>query len=92
VYLREVSGWKKCVLSLLLIRPLKCHHCYHKFHLPWLLTLGERLTPPPSKRTAVVPPASHSYAARYAAAMQHRASVAGEKRAGAKPSRGADAA
>jgi hypothetical protein len=25
---------------------MKCHHCYHKFVVPWLLTLGKQVTPP----------------------------------------------
>jgi hypothetical protein len=45
-YLRRVSWWKQLALICLLLRPMKCHHCYHKFVVPWLLTLGKQVTPP----------------------------------------------
>ncbi len=37
------------VYSWLGMVPLKCHHCYHKFTVPWFLTIGKRLTPPALK-------------------------------------------
>ena len=46
-YVRQVSGWKGWLMAGLLLVPLKCHHCYHKFTVHWLFTLGKRLTPPP---------------------------------------------
>ena len=45
-YLRPAHGWKTALLSCLLFRSMKCHHCYHKFHVHWLLTLGKRVEPP----------------------------------------------
>jgi hypothetical protein len=45
-YVRPVKGWKGLLLKCLWMVPLKCHHCYHKFSVPWLLTLGKPLTPP----------------------------------------------
>ena len=46
-YVRTVKGWRRVALAVLLLVPLKCHHCYHKFSVPWLLTWGKQLTPPP---------------------------------------------
>jgi len=46
-YVRTVKGWRGIALSALMLVPLKCHHCYHKFSVPWPLTLGKQLTPPP---------------------------------------------
>ena len=48
-YKREVSGWRGTAYSWLGMVPLKCHHCYHKFTVPWFLTIGKRLTPPVMK-------------------------------------------
>ena len=45
-YVREVRGWGGTVYSWLGMVPLKCHHCYHRFTVPWFLTIGKRLTPP----------------------------------------------
>lgn len=45
-YLRPVKGWMGMLLSCLLLVPLKCHHCYHKFCVFWFFTLGQRLEPP----------------------------------------------
>jgi hypothetical protein len=45
-YLRDVSGWRGTLHSWLGMVPLKCHHCYHKFSVPWFSTIGKRLTPP----------------------------------------------
>ena len=46
-YVRPVKGWKGIALKCLTLVPLKCHHCYHKFSVPWMLTLGKHVTPPP---------------------------------------------
>jgi hypothetical protein len=45
-FIRDVSGWRGFLHSWLGIVPLKCHHCYHKFSVPWFSTIGKRLTPP----------------------------------------------
>lgn len=45
-FVREVRGWRGVLLKCFLLTPLKCHHCYHKFTVPWLLTLGKPLSPP----------------------------------------------
>jgi len=46
VYARRIPAWKRVALACLLVRPMKCHHCYHEFVVPWLLTLGKQVTPP----------------------------------------------
>lgn len=46
-YVRTVRGWRRAALSTFLLVPLKCHHCYHKFSVPWVFTWGKQLTPPP---------------------------------------------
>jgi hypothetical protein len=45
-YLRTVRGWKRVLFACLLLRPLRCHHCYHRFWVPWVVTLGKQVTPP----------------------------------------------
>ena len=66
-YLRRVLGWKGMLLGCLLLRPMKCQHCYHQFVVPWFLTLGKQVTAPmpriaPSKRAVGL-----SYAAQQCA-------------------------
>ena len=51
-YLRKVEGFSGLVTTVLLIRPLKCRHCYHKFSVLWFLTLGKELQPPELVRVA----------------------------------------
>ncbi len=45
-YIRGASSWRDTLLSILLIVPMRCHHCYHSFHVSWFLTIGKRITPP----------------------------------------------
>ncbi|HID75607.1 MAG TPA: hypothetical protein EYP56_06370 [Planctomycetaceae bacterium] len=45
-YARRVDGWKRLAMACLLLQPMRCHHCYHKFVVPWLVTLGQQLQPP----------------------------------------------
>lgn len=44
--LREVKGWKGTLMTCLLLRPMRCHHCYHKFVVSWFFTIGKQLHPP----------------------------------------------
>ena len=46
-YRRRIKGLKGHLLRLILIVPLRCHHCYHKFHVPWFFTIGKETTPAP---------------------------------------------
>jgi hypothetical protein len=52
-YVRRVDGWKGALLGFLFVVPMRCHHCYHKFHVPWLLTIGRTILPPPLKTVPV---------------------------------------
>ena len=45
-FVRQVDGWKGAVLRCLLVVPMKCHHCYHDFYIPWIMTIGKQITPP----------------------------------------------
>ena len=39
-YVRQVTPGKRLLLSCLLLVPLKCRHCYHKFVVLWFSTIG----------------------------------------------------
>ncbi|MGQ9574451.1 MAG: hypothetical protein ACUVUC_03970 [Thermoguttaceae bacterium] len=54
-YVRRIAGWKGVVLACLLLRPMRCHHCYHKFVVPWFMTWGRQVSPPRLR----IAPASH---------------------------------
>jgi hypothetical protein len=45
-YLREEQGIKDTLMAYLGGVPLKCHHCYHKFWVPFFMTWGQRMHPP----------------------------------------------
>ncbi len=55
-YLYQPKGWRKRALALLLMRPMKCNHCFHKFFVFWPLTIGKQIHPPPLR----IAPGSHS--------------------------------
>jgi hypothetical protein len=62
-YIREIKGWRGSAMSWLGVVPLKCHHCYHKFSVPWFLTIGKQLTPPVLRGTvprSVTPKPAHA--------------------------------
>jgi hypothetical protein len=44
-YERSVTSWRERALICLLLVPMKCHHCFHKFAVARLLTIGKQLTP-----------------------------------------------
>ncbi len=60
-YRRKAKNLKEVVLSYLLLIPMRCHHCYHKFFALWPLTLGKQLDPP-APRVRSTAPARPSYA------------------------------
>ncbi|REJ64487.1 MAG: hypothetical protein DWQ31_21395 [Planctomycetota bacterium] len=43
---REVHGVKRVLLATLCVVPMRCHHCYHSFHIPWFYTIGRSIEPP----------------------------------------------
>jgi len=45
-YVHPVNGWKALLYHVLMIVPLKCHHCYHKFSVSWFATIGKTVHPP----------------------------------------------
>ncbi len=48
-YVRQARGWREIAMTWLGFVPLKCQHCYHRFSVLRLMTLGQQLTPPPRK-------------------------------------------
>ena len=45
-YMRKVAGFQGFLLGCALLVPMKCHHCYHKFAVPWFVTIGREMKPP----------------------------------------------
>jgi hypothetical protein len=57
-YAYPVEGWKGILLDCLLLTRMKCRHCFHKFTVSWLFTIGKQVTPPAKtlpSRTADAP-------------------------------------
>lgn len=48
-YRREVTGWKCIMMKIILLVPMRCHHCYHKFQTFYPLTWGKELNVPALK-------------------------------------------
>ena len=48
-YVRRSKGWLDWALRVLLILPMRCHHCYHRFYTFRLLAWGQRIEPPPPR-------------------------------------------
>jgi hypothetical protein len=76
-YLRRVEGWRGLLVRLLLVRPMRCHHCYHKFCVPWPLTLGQRVDPP-EMRIVPFPRSARRKSARQPEARGERAPRRGD--------------
>lgn len=93
---RQVKGWKRVLLTCLLLRPMKCYHCYHKFVSFWLLTIGRSLYYP-TLRIAPDSRTSSNSTDEVACAAQHLAAARTKHRPdnctdGGGPSSRADAA
>jgi hypothetical protein len=71
-YVRPVSVWKDALLSCLFLVPMKCQHCYHKFTIPWLFTIGKQIRPPVLRIAPVSRDVGPSFAARHYAATRKR--------------------
>lgn len=54
-YRNPAKGWKGLLWSCLLLVPMKCHHCYHKFVVFWFATFGQTISPPVAKRARTTP-------------------------------------
>jgi|SRR3989339_1398641 len=52
-YRHPQKGWAGVLLRCLLLVPLKCHHCYHNFTVFWPFTLGQQVSPPPMRKSAL---------------------------------------
>ena len=71
-YLHKVPVWKRLLLACVLLVPMKCHHCYRKYHVLWFTTLGEKTIPPPPVPTPDLRANRLSHAAQhYAATRTH---------------------
>ena len=63
-YLHRYRNWREALLACLAFRPMKCHHCYHRFTVHWLLTLGKQVHPPVIRVTSHLRPSTHADAER----------------------------
>ncbi len=45
-YLHVFHGWHEWALGCLAFRPMKCTHCYHRFMVHWVFTIGKQVVPP----------------------------------------------
>ncbi len=45
-YRHQRRGWPATLMACVLLIPMKCHHCYHKFYASWFSTLGQQVQPP----------------------------------------------
>jgi hypothetical protein len=50
VYVRQVTPGKRLLLSCLLLVPLRCQDCYHKFVVLWFSTIGRKIRQPTHTR------------------------------------------
>jgi hypothetical protein len=82
-YVRRESGWKDWILRCLLIVPMQCRHCFHRFWLPWFLTWGKEITPPlriaPVTRVTGTSQAAEYYAARRVKPVRRLADAADDR-------------
>jgi hypothetical protein len=79
-YLRPVSAWKTALFSCLLLVPLRCQHCYHKFNVLWFFTVRKQVVPPRQRIITFDQQAGPSLAAQHyqSACEQHTDSHARE--------------
>jgi len=89
-YIRPVGTVKSLILGCLLLVPMKCKHCYHKFTIPWLFTIGKQVRPPVLRIAPISREVRPTLAARHYAATRQRAS--GHVPADQEPRRRAKAA
>jgi hypothetical protein len=89
-YVRPVGTVKSALLACLLLVPMKCRHCYHKFTILWFFTIGKQVRPPVLRIAPISREAGPTLAARHYAATRQRA--AGQLPTEQGPRRRADAA
>ncbi len=44
-FVRQAKKRRDVLLRYLSFVPMRCHHCYHEFYVPWILTLGKQTAP-----------------------------------------------
>jgi hypothetical protein len=54
-YVRPVKSWLDALMRCLFMVPMKCHHCFHGFYVPWPLTLGKVVRPPATRKASCRP-------------------------------------
>ena len=86
-YARRVEGLRGILLSCLLIVPMKCHHCFHRFCVFRLFTLGQSIKAPSTRIAPLSRFAGPSHAAKQYAASQARAKEAESKSLDTPPDR-----
>ncbi len=89
-YVRPVGTVKGALLACLLLVPMKCQHCYHRFTIFRFFTVGKQVRPPMLRIAPISREAGPPIAARHtAAARQHAAEPSAAEH---DPRRTADAA
>lgn len=63
-YVRKANGWKDTLLRCLLLRLMRCHHCYRRFVVPWLSTSGKQTKMRPIQTGSSEKPVRVSHAAQ----------------------------
>ncbi|MBN2477535.1 MAG: hypothetical protein JXB62_23210 [Pirellulales bacterium] len=91
VHVRPIKPWKSTLLACVLLRPLKCHHCYHKFVGFWFL-LPRKKSRPPVLRVLTSSRTSGSDSATTHLAAMRTGRRRGERPGGHRRSTRADAA
>jgi len=70
VTFRQVKRWKRILLACLLLRPMKCNHCYHRFVASWFLTIGKEYKRPSLRVAPGSRPSGTASAAEHLAAAR----------------------
>ncbi len=71
-YVRRVSPAKRLLMRLLLLAPMRCEHCYHKFVTSWFSTIGKQTRPPMLRIAPISRMAGPVCAARQKSASRRR--------------------
>lgn len=69
-YLYQVPRWKRVLLACLLLLPMKCHHCYHKFNVLVFSAIGRQVKRRPAQATPTILPIRRSHASQHYAALR----------------------
>ena len=80
VQIRRDSTWKRLILACLLLRPMKCRHCYHRFCAVIFLAPGKQFNGPSSRIVPLRRPPGPSRAAKFHAANQGQQAGGGHRK------------